>query len=227
MLPNDSVRFVAYRPEHHAYGTGPALAAVERHVTELSAIALRVLRAGAAPHQRAAIALAATMTTRAVCEPDLEAAASRVAGALHRTPAGGPLDADRSIVEAAYARDRAALLRQARACWAGDVGPAGAVLDDWSRSVRSLHAVLTSLWAAADGPSDPGSPMGPLAAVTGADRRAVTLVLLRCAHLFNNRLGLGLDVETRLGLLVARTLADLHHRTPPRPGPAAPPEMES
>ena len=28
LLPNDSVRFIAYRPEHHAYGTGPALAAM-------------------------------------------------------------------------------------------------------------------------------------------------------------------------------------------------------
>jgi Lantibiotic biosynthesis dehydratase C-term/Nitroreductase family len=39
LSPNNSVRFVPYRREHHKYGHGPAMAAVEQHFTESSDIA--------------------------------------------------------------------------------------------------------------------------------------------------------------------------------------------
>ncbi|MBF9133683.1 hypothetical protein I0C86_32820 [Plantactinospora sp. S1510] len=218
LRPNDSVQFVAYRPEHHAYGDDEAMTAVERHFTESSDLALRVLAAGVPADRRAAVALAATMSTLAVCEPDLPGAAARVAETLHREPAGtGPLWA---ASQAAFVRDRAGLRRQARSCWAeaateappatrGTAATRGA-LATWNRSIRTLHDSLTTLWASGrHAPPDPGSPMGPLAAVARSERRTLALILLRCAHLLNNRLGLGLETEAQVGLIVARTLASL------------------
>ena len=40
---NDTVEFIAYRPEHHAYGNPECMTAVEEHFTESSRLALRVL----------------------------------------------------------------------------------------------------------------------------------------------------------------------------------------
>ncbi|MEE6257640.1 lantibiotic dehydratase C-terminal domain-containing protein [Plantactinospora sonchi] len=229
--PNDSVQFVAYRPEYHAYGDGAAMTAVERHFTGSSEVALRVLATGAAPPRRAAVALAATLATLAVCEPDLPSAAARLAAALAGTTTSGgltgsvalggtttsggltgsvALDPLRAASEVIFQRDRAGLRRQARACWTGTAGSGSGILAEWSRSIRELHDTLTALWATGRHvPPDPGSPMGPLAAVASPDRRTVALVLLRCAHLLNNRLGLGLEAEAQIGLVAARTLASL------------------
>ncbi|ADG87278.1 hypothetical protein TBS_27110 [Thermobispora bispora] len=63
LYPNDSVQFISYRPEHHRYGRGPSLEAVERHFAESSRIALELLHAGLTIPQRGAVWLTMLMAT--------------------------------------------------------------------------------------------------------------------------------------------------------------------
>lgn len=205
--PTDSVEYIAYRPEHSAYGDDAYIAAVERHFTDSSVLALRVLGAGTPPGRRAAIGLAALTLTLAVCEPDLAAAATRLAAA--EDPGGWPGEDD-------YRRRRDALREQTRGLWdlagratAGADGGAD-VLAAWCVSMRELRDTLDPLHAAGRcRPSNPGSPHVFLAMALPQRRRTVPAILLRCAHLFHNRLGLTLDVERHLSYLLARTLVDL------------------
>jgi hypothetical protein len=64
LYPNDSVQFIAYRPEHHRYGHGADLRAVESHFTDSSQIALAVVSAGAAPAARETVAFCAALLAR-------------------------------------------------------------------------------------------------------------------------------------------------------------------
>jgi hypothetical protein len=206
LRPNDSVQFIAYRPEYAAYGDDACLAAVEQHFTESSTIALGLLRSGRSREQRAASALAALTTTVAVCAPELPEAAVRVRGAralVH--PAGAD--------ERAYQQRCHALRRQVAQLW-GYASQTGAAdhgqLGHWVRSVRRLRDRLESLRAAGRcAPPDPGSPMAFLAAALPAGQHPVCLILLRCAHLLHNRLGLLAGDEARVAFLVARALSDL------------------
>lgn len=205
--PADSVEYIAYRPEHSAYGDDACIAAVERHFTDSSALALRVLEAGTPLDRRAAIGLAALTLTLAVCEPDLQAAAMRLAAA--EIPGGGRAEDD-------HRRRRDDLREQTRGLWelAGR-GPAGAgggadVLAAWCASMRELRDALGPLHAAGRcRPPNPGSPHVFLAMALPERRRTVPAILLRCAHLFHNRLGLNLELERHISTLFARTLVDL------------------
>ncbi|HKN55143.1 MAG TPA: lantibiotic dehydratase C-terminal domain-containing protein, partial [Amycolatopsis sp.] len=55
--PNNSVSFIAYRPEYERYGHGAAMQAVERHFAESSRIALPVVTQAVPPKRRATLAL--------------------------------------------------------------------------------------------------------------------------------------------------------------------------
>ncbi|RVX45513.1 thiopeptide-type bacteriocin biosynthesis protein [Nonomuraea polychroma] len=193
LRPGETVEFIAYEPEHAAYGDEACLAAVERHFTDSSTLALRVLRAGTPMDQRVAIGLAALTLTLAVAEPDLPAAATRF------TETAGPTSAQGSRQEA--------LLRQAANLWSSTPG---GLLGTWRESVESLRAALEPLHAAGRcRPRDPGSPHAHLAMALPPARRTVPLILLRCAHLFHNRLGLGREAELRTTYLLASTLTEL------------------
>ncbi|MFI6478529.1 lantibiotic dehydratase C-terminal domain-containing protein [Nonomuraea sp. NPDC050663] len=185
----DTVEFVAYRPEYDVYGDAACIAAVERHFTDASELALQVLRIPM--EQRAAVGLAVLTLTLAACEPDLDAAAARfAAGWRHPGPDG----------------DHRALLSQTRRLW----DPACAAFSSWSTSVRQLRDSLEDLRAAGRcAPVDSGSPHAHLAMIVPPARRTVPLILLRCAHLFHNRIGLRAGAELHLSLLAARALADL------------------
>ncbi|WP_248963613.1 lantibiotic dehydratase C-terminal domain-containing protein [Sphaerisporangium perillae] len=204
----DSVEFIAYRPEHAAYGGAACVSAAERHFTVSSALALDVLRAGAGMERRAAIGLAALTIALAACEPDLPAATRRFAAAAReagRRPEipGGEDD---------WLRRRDALLAQTRGLW--DLPESGGgLLGAWASSVRGLRDDLAALHAAGRcAPSDSGSPHAFLAMAVPPERRTVPLVLLRCAHLFHNRLGLRAGTEHHVSFLLARALADLAGR---------------
>jgi hypothetical protein len=185
----DTVEFIAYLPEHDVYGDAACVTAVERHFTESSVLALEALRAPM--DRRAAVGLAVLTLTLAACEPDLDAAAGRfAAGWRHVGPDG----------------DHRALLSQTRRLW----DPACGVLTAWSRSITRLRDRLEVLRAAGRcAPRDSGSPHAHLAMIVPPERRTVPLILLRCAHLFHNRIGLRAGTELHLSLLAARALADL------------------
>jgi Lantibiotic biosynthesis dehydratase C-term len=216
----DSVEFPAYRPEYTVYGSDACIAAVERHSTTSSEIAMSLIEQGTPPEQKDAIALATLTLTLAVCEPDLSAAAKRLA--TEEPPVLGDVPEPAGL-EASYQSGREALVRQAHDLWelAGQTawnGSAGggedADEDDivlaWLRSIRGLHDTLEPLWL--DGqcaPTPPMPPSGSLAYALPEDSRTLPLILLRCAHLFHNRLGIPVESEQRVTYLAARTLKDI------------------
>jgi thiopeptide-type bacteriocin biosynthesis protein len=185
--PNDSVRFIGYQPEHHAYGNSACMTAVEEHFTESSRVALALLANRFQPGQRAMTALTALTITLAACRLDL----TRLAVRLPPVP------------NKIYREQRDDLQRQARQLWtaSSDCWPAA-----WSRSIRTLRHALAH---AACTPVDPGSPLSFLADAVPPAGRPLAGVLLRCTHLLNNRIGLTAATERHVALLTAQILSDL------------------
>ncbi|NUT46116.1 MAG: hypothetical protein HOV94_02180 [Saccharothrix sp.] len=207
LRPVDSVEFIAYEPEHHAYGEGRALQAVERHFTDSSRIAVPLL--SVRHDRRAAAALAMLTLTVAVCEPDLDRAATRFAAA--RTGQAANVRAER----------RDDLRDQTRRLWeqasaTPSAEPPTDPLAAWWLSIRALHGTLVDLRARGDfAPVDALSPFAGLARALRPEDPAVPYVVLRCAHLLCNRLGLPAVTEARLAFLAARTLSELHDEVSP------------
>ncbi|TYB45936.1 hypothetical protein FXF51_59655 [Nonomuraea sp. PA05] len=198
--PPGSVAFIGYRPEYDAYGDPACVAAAERHFALSSRLALDVLRAGTDLGRRTAIGLAALTIALAVCEPDLPAAARRLATATREAS---------SELEADWRRREPALLAQTRTLWATP-HHAGPLLSEWAASLRTLRADLDALHAAGRcAPLDSGSPHAVLAVAAPQARRTVSLILMRCVHLFHNRLGLRAAAEQHTTFLAARAVAGL------------------
>jgi hypothetical protein len=187
--PNNSLAFVPYRPEHHRYGHGGGLAAVERHFAESSRIALRLICAGAtAAHRRTAAFSMLLLAWHT---------AARAAGQA-RVPSLPPALVDPEA-EATYLRQRLRLRALAirmselahrtageagrEAPLAGEAGPTDAL--------TSFATSLTRLRGALAAPPSPGS------------------ILDNCGHLICNRLGIEPVEEGRLRYLAARTADSL------------------
>ncbi|MEV1173795.1 lantibiotic dehydratase C-terminal domain-containing protein, partial [Nonomuraea sp. NPDC049784] len=203
--PAGSVAFIGYRPEYEAYGDAACVAAAERHFAVSSRLALDVLGAGTEMGRRAAIGLAALTVAAAVCEPDLLAAAHRLATAAREARGAG----SGSASEEDWRRRKNALLAQTRKLWdASESG--GGLLATWASSLRVLRDDLDTLHAAGRcAPLDSGSPHAFLALAAPPERRTVSLILMRCVHLFHNRLGLRAGIEQHMSFLAARAVAGL------------------
>ncbi|MGW2409285.1 lantibiotic dehydratase C-terminal domain-containing protein [Streptomyces sp. NPDC001739] len=203
---NNTAEFLPYEREHADYGHGPAIAAVERHFCESSRLALSVVSAGASVEQRALLAFDLVVGVFALCDE------VRDRWARHGGPplpfGSGPEAAD---VEPRYRAQREQLQARARHTWELAARPPG---NDqrgyWLASVRRLrdelhHMEETGQFVAAWADSPLAEPLD-LAATA---HPATSLVLLRCAHLVNNRLGLTLWQENQLRFLVGRVLSEL------------------
>jgi thiopeptide-type bacteriocin biosynthesis protein len=132
LYPDNSVRFIAYRPEHERYGTGACLHAVERHFTDSSQIALALVSAGAGAPARQTTALGAALLAHFLC------------------PAEGSIDeVERLVPDAAqrYAgqRDRLRGLAEAMRELAGSPD---AAVPSATRSLRAWRESLVALCAA-------------------------------------------------------------------------------
>jgi thiopeptide-type bacteriocin biosynthesis protein len=66
-FPNNSVQFIAYRPEHDRYGTGRRLHAVERHFDDSSRIALALVSADVSAAARETVAFCAATLAWYLC----------------------------------------------------------------------------------------------------------------------------------------------------------------
>ncbi|SDL92788.1 lantibiotic dehydratase C-terminal domain-containing protein [Nonomuraea jiangxiensis] len=108
-----------------------------------------------------------------------------------------------------WRRREGAVLAQTRRLWdAPDSG--GDLLAAWAASLRALRDDLDLLHAAGRcAPLDSGSPHASLALVAPPERRTVSLILMRCVHLFHNRLGLRAGTERHVSYLAARGIAGL------------------
>lgn len=205
--PNNSVDFPAYEREHGDYGYGAAIGAVERHFHESSELALSVVAAGTTVEQRALLAFDLVIGVFALCEE------VRDQWARHGGPplpfGSGPEAPD---VEQRYRVQGDRLRERALHTWRSAAAPAGGTdqRSYWLASVRRLREELhgleetgrfTSEWAA--------SPLAEPLGLADTAHPSTSLVLLRCAHLVNNRLGLTLWQENQLRFLVGRVLTDL------------------
>ncbi|MEV0621982.1 lantibiotic dehydratase C-terminal domain-containing protein [Nonomuraea sp. NPDC050404] len=204
--PAGSVAFIDYRPENEAYGDAACVSAAERHFAVSSRLALDVLAAGTEMGRRAAIGLAALTIATAICEPDLPTAAHRLTTAARKATTAGPVPGG---MEADWRRREGALLAQTRRLWdAPESG--GGLLAEWASSVRALRDDLDALHAAGRcEPLDAGSPHASFAQVAPPERRTVPLILMRCVHLFHNRLGLRAGTEYHMSFLAGRAIAGL------------------
>ncbi|MEO3805424.1 lantibiotic dehydratase C-terminal domain-containing protein [Nonomuraea sp. B1E8] len=206
--PAGSVAFIGYRPEYEAYGDAACVAAAERHFAVSSRLALEVLRAGTEMGRRAAIGLAALTIAAAACEPDLAAAARRLAGAASEAP-GAALAPPAPGSEEDWRRRESALLAQTRRLW-DTPESGGGLLAAWASSVRALRDDLDALRSAGRcAPRDSGSPHAFFALAAPPERRTVSLILMRCAHLLHNRLGLRAGTEQHMSFLAGRAIAGL------------------
>ncbi|MCX4553325.1 MULTISPECIES: lantibiotic dehydratase C-terminal domain-containing protein [unclassified Streptomyces] len=204
---NNTVELRPYEREHADYGYGAAIGAVEQHFFESSELAQSVVAAGTTVEQRALLAFDLVIGVFALCDE------VRDRWARHGGPplpfGSGPEAAD---VEPRYRAQRAKLRERALRTWHLATRPT-AVGDQrayWLASVRRLRDELHSLEEAGGFVSEwADSPLaGPLD-LAATDHPATSLVLLRCAHLVNNRLGLTLWQENQLRFLVGRVLAEL------------------
>ncbi|MGK4585821.1 lantibiotic dehydratase C-terminal domain-containing protein [Kitasatospora sp. HPMI-4] len=203
---NNTVEFLPYEREHAEYGYGPAIAAIERHFFESSRLALSVVAAEATLEQRALLAFDLVVGVFALSDEVRDRWRRHGGPPL---PFGSGPEAPETVARHLAQRER---LRE-RALHTWRMAARGEGTDQrayWLASVRGLRDELHGLedrggfsteWAA--------SPLaGPLdLAATG--HPATSLVLLRCAHLVNNRLGLTLWQENQLRFLVGRVLAEL------------------
>jgi hypothetical protein len=212
---NNSVMFVPYRPEHGLFGQGRSLEAIEHHFFESSDITLDTIADGANTEQRAALSLAFHLITLFVCEPDfLRAAGSSAAAAMWLRQ----MTEDRAVpddLDHRYRQQRdrllrhAALLRRVTGQAVNAPEAATSAYTRWIHSISRLREILLEL--AKSGMFAPCAADTPLAAETTAmpqEKHPIANVLLRCAHLINNRLGVPSQRELCLRYLAIRAFAE-------------------
>jgi thiopeptide-type bacteriocin biosynthesis protein len=181
LQPNDTVAFVPYRPEYRRYGTGAAMAAVERHFAASSRIALGVLATRPAREARDTVAWSVLLLTWL-----LGGAPAGARGALPTirpgTAAGEAVVFPDTFADAyERQRDRLGVLADRLRGFVAQPPTGTGVLAEWIRTVRELRAALD-------------------------DDRAGE-ILDTCAHLFCNRLGVSIVDEGYLRYLAVRTVA--------------------
>ncbi|GAA2800802.1 hypothetical protein GCM10010441_27110 [Kitasatospora paracochleata] len=207
--PDNSLAFVDYVPETGVFGTGPALAAVEKQLMASSALALELIARGRTPGGRAADAFAMLAANRTLFTDILPELAYQ---ARFMSESGGAAELLESPgFERYFEANKAQLRAGLESVWAATRGatpPDASVVGSWLATVRELDEAL------ADAPSLPG-PDGYPAADAPADvlehinRLVPQLIVERCAHLMCNRLGIAPAQESHLRLLLTRTAFDL------------------
>lgn len=180
--PTDTVALVPYRPEHHRYGYGESLAAVERHFSRCSELVLDWLVAGLTADQRRTAALAVTLLGWWSAGID-HATANTIARHVASTHGGD--EPGRMYARQAERLHQVATRMRALTVRPDDVAGTGGLLE-WARSAAHLRAALSA-----------------------TRERAPFPVLDLCAHLACNRLGVDPAEERHLRYLAARAIAAL------------------
>jgi hypothetical protein len=204
LQPNHSVLFTEYRPEHHKYGRGAALAAVEQHFEQSSALVLEVIGRELPPNRRRVLAFAA-LAAAAAGDASEPPRFDRLAGRLDQvwrmwgavTGLGG---AGNAKVTAAYAARRTELGVLAASVWRRPRVVTGEpFMDGWGQSIEGLWQRLAALDRGGELKMEGRLPPAAFAVELPATAYAVD----NCAHLVCNRLGIGLPDEWFLRGLVA------------------------
>ncbi|MDF5756346.1 lantibiotic dehydratase C-terminal domain-containing protein [Spongiactinospora sp. TRM90649] len=195
LRPVDTVASIPYRPERDAYGDGSSLAAVERHFCDSSRLAATVIESRTSASRRRGLALENAMTMLAVVRPDLPEVAAEYAAGVDRTD-GPPLRS--AELHRAYLAQRDRLRAQISAAWSADDD------SEWRRSIVRLTRELREI------DLDVEPPRSPLA--WQVSPTPIEGILMRCTHLFNNRVGVSMADEMYVTYLMARALAEFGGR---------------
>ncbi|WP_376796036.1 thiopeptide-type bacteriocin biosynthesis protein [Thermogemmatispora sp.] len=220
LYPNNSLHFLPYVPEYEHYGGQQAMPYIEKHFWESSTIALAFLTRSADRKQRTAHCLATMLLSAALADPD-RAATARVieqfSSSWERMPASLRTQLLASF-DQGYERQRQHLSQMCELLLRlssqpepdlEHAGPATAVAS-WQRSIRQLYRRLSALEQAGLLYSQQLSPEPP---ATLRRARPISLslpltILLRCAHMHNNRLGLSIVEEAYVLHLLKRALEE-------------------
>lgn len=214
--PNNTVEFWPYVRERHRYGHGLAMTAVERHFTESSRLAIRLLAGpnGALDAGQRFTAAYSMLVLAWLSYRDDPAWRSAWAEMDTYVPIGGETDQDelerrwqaqRSTLCTLTGRLRAVVERAEAGAGTGD-------LADWARSIARLKQTLTAEAAAGrfEPPARAWEGAGPIEPGTAV---SVLPVVDICAHLFCNRLGLSLADESYLRVLAMRAVRETEGET--------------
>ncbi|MEU4777339.1 lantibiotic dehydratase C-terminal domain-containing protein [Micromonospora sp. NPDC023633] len=208
LQPNDSVAYVPYRREHHRYGHGAAIEAVERHFVQSSTLAMRLLRQGASPQERSTAAYAMLLIAWLTCEPDPVRLRERIETGPGYDDAAAPFDLPQPSAQqlgtaVSVARRMRALVAASRRHT--DAG----TLAGWARSVATLRDALDEqLDRGTLAPPDSGWE-GPGGIVTAGPGTSVLTIIDICAHLVCNRLAITLPAEISLRQLAGAAVSAL------------------
>ncbi|RKN32221.1 lantibiotic dehydratase C-terminal domain-containing protein [Micromonospora musae] len=206
LQPNDSVAYVPYRREHHRYGHGAAIEAVERHFVQSSALAMRLLRQGASAQARSTAAFAMILIAWLTCETD----PVRLRDLIESGPGydrAAPFDLPQPSAQLGTAVSVAQRMRALVA--ANDRHSDPGTLAGWARSVAALRDVLNEqLDRGALAPPAAGWE-GPGGIVTAGPATSVLTIIDICAHLVCNRLAVTLPAEISLRQLAGAAVSTL------------------
>jgi thiopeptide-type bacteriocin biosynthesis protein len=196
---HDTVRFMPYRREHHIYGDGAAMDAVEEHFVESSSLAMRVLRSRPTARARNSLGFhliaSSWLTAGLGVERSVDAAGRMAAGlipprrfaVLARSHAARASRRYRTPSADSHADCRAAWRRCASAVSEHVEGqPVGGVLEAWTGSLTRLRDALVASGETVD----------------------VPIVLDAAAHLACNRIGVSFPDELMLRSLAERSMND-------------------
>ncbi|MEV7010678.1 lantibiotic dehydratase C-terminal domain-containing protein [Streptosporangium sp. NPDC051022] len=207
---HDCVEAVPYRPELDVFGGQEATRAAEEHFTDASRIALATLGPRPARGRLLGLGTALLMLTLAAWEPDLNRAGLLLAERRERwdTPR------ERESLAAVLAGQCERLTAQALRCWHPVTGeaPQDDPLTAWSHSIGALRKRLAALQTAGL-----FRPKRTATSFHGARADDVLGVLMRCAHLMCNRLGITTAEEVQLRYLVGAVLTERANQSCPAP----------
>ncbi|MBQ0994751.1 hypothetical protein KBX08_32340 [Micromonospora sp. H61] len=208
LQPNDSVIHVPYRREHHRYGHGAAIEAVERHFVQSSTLAMRLLRQGASPQERSTAAYAMILIAWLSCEPDPVRLREGVGSGPRYDDAVAPFELPKPSAQQLGAAVSIAQRMRALVTVSSRHTDPG-TLASWARSVAALRDAL-------DEQLDRGALTPPVSGWEGPgglviarpDTSALTVIDI-CAHLICNRLAVTLPAEISLRQLAGAAVMAL------------------
>jgi thiopeptide-type bacteriocin biosynthesis protein len=210
LQPNNSLQFCEYRPEHHKYGHGEALEAVEEHFEESSDLALEVVADEVPPGRRRVMAFAALVAAAAAGGADLDEVVRRLEQGRRALDEVIGREGGAWQVPASYTDRQDQLMALTMNIWRRSTA-AASFEDRWRRSIDRLWRRLADL-------ERRGAlrPQGGAFRWAGAAAWPATMYAVEnCAHLLCNRLGLDLRDEWLLRAVATSAAHALRDRWRP------------
>ena len=210
---NNSLHEIPYEPEEQRYGGQAALARVEQHFMDSSAIILELLIRGSSRQQRIGRALATMLLALAQWSKDPAVLQAFFHFSYQRwAPAIGADEASLGAAfEQHYRRQRSHVLPLVLQLLESDTTQDdwdASLIEGWTASVRTLRDALRRLARSGDLHIRVPTRLRELSTLPKADIGAMR-IMLECLHMHHNRLGVSIQEEVALAFLLQRALAEI------------------